>query len=133
MDRRNPGMSVTLICIVCPVGCELTVSHDDERIIEVRGARCGRGGEYAEREVFHPERIVTTTVRIRRASVPLVPVRTSRAIARNRTFEVLEQASQLWCTAPVRAGQVLSTDIAGTGADLVATRALEEVSPPHGG
>ena len=63
-----------LICITCPVGCTLDVTHDGGAIVEVDGQTCRRGIEYAEQELTDPRRMVTTTVRIRGSLHPLLPV-----------------------------------------------------------
>jgi len=134
MDARHraeeapPVTRTGLICIVCPIGCELAAVHDGSHVIEVTGGRCKRGREYAEAEIFRPERIVTTTVRIEGAAVPLAPVRTSRPVARDVVNQVLRCAAELTCRAPARAGDVLVEDVAGSGADLVLTRTFEPAS-----
>ena len=75
MSKRR--ITVGFICILCPLGCELKVSHDERRILDVRGNRCVRGAEYAEREVFDPVRVVTTTVRILGGGSGLLPVKSA--------------------------------------------------------
>lgn len=117
-------MQEKLICTICPIGCELIVDHDDRQIKGVEGSRCKRGPEYAQVEVFHPRRMVTTTVRIIGAVVPLLPVRTDRSVPKEVTFDVVHAAAQLKVEAPVRVGDVLSTDIADSGANLISTRNL---------
>ena len=52
-----------LTCICCPVGCALTVIIADDSSVTVTGNRCPRGAAYGEKEVTHPTRIVTSTVR----------------------------------------------------------------------
>ena len=118
-------MQEKLICIICPIGCELIVDHNDREIISVDGNRCKRGPEYAREEIFLPKRIVTTTVRIIGASVPLLPVRTDRSVPKDLAFDVVRLASQLQVEAPAGVGEVLAADVAGSGANLVSTRSLE--------
>ena len=120
-------MKEELICIICPLGCQLLVEYDQKQVLQVEGNRCKRGIEYAEKEIFHPERIVTTTVRITGASVPLLPVRTDRGIPRDITLEIVKEASKLTATAPVVLGDILAENILNTGANLVATRSLAGV------
>ena len=114
-------MKESLICLRCPLGCPLEAEHDGRCLVAVSGQRCKKGVEHAEREIFHPERIVTTTVRLEGAAFPLLPVRTRGAVPRERTFAVVEAASRLTVRAPVRLGQVLIAGVAGTGVDLVAS------------
>lgn len=117
-------MTENLLCLSCPLGCELSVDYTDKKLVEVRGNRCPLGLEYAEKEIFHPERIVTTTVRITGAAVPLLPVKTDKSVPRELCLQVIEAASACAVAAPIRRGQALITDILGTGANLVASRTL---------
>ena len=114
-----------LICIICPLGCVMSVDHDEREVLAVDGNRCRRGLEYAQKEIFDPERIATTTVRILGASVPLLPVRTERGIPRDKTTDVIREASRIRVEAPVRMGEVIVRNILGTGVNLIATRSLE--------
>ena len=118
-------MTENLICLSCPLGCQLSVDHTENSIVEVRGNRCPKGLEYADKEIFHPERIVTTTVRIDGAAIPLLPVKTDKSVPKALCSRVIEAASACAVTAPVRRGQRLIADIEGTGANLVAARSLD--------
>jgi len=40
-----------LTCIVCPLGCELVVTLEENRVLEVRGNTCKRGEAYAQTSV----------------------------------------------------------------------------------
>ena len=70
MEKRN------LTCIGCPMGCALLVEMDGKEIISVTGNTCKKGAEYAVKEVTDPTRIVTTTVRVKNGSMPVVSVKT---------------------------------------------------------
>ena len=56
--------TIKLICIGCPMGCPLEVERDGDTVTAVRGNTCPRGDAYARKEVTHPTRIVTSTVRV---------------------------------------------------------------------
>ena len=58
METRN------LTCIGCPLGCALTVEMENNEVVSVTGNTCKRGDVYARKEVTHPTRIVTSTVRL---------------------------------------------------------------------
>ena len=114
-----------LICIVCPKGCHLKV--DEENNYTVTGNNCPRGAEYGKMELTHPTRVVTSTVRCTGGSHPRCPVKTDRAVAKELMFRVMEALDGVTLAAPVRVGQVVVKDVCGTGADVVATRNVEEV------
>ncbi|MFQ5999219.1 MAG: DUF1667 domain-containing protein, partial [Candidatus Bathyarchaeia archaeon] len=67
-------------CIVCPVGCQIGLIAEDEKIVEIVGGECKLGEEYAIKEFTNPERILTTTVRVKGGTLPLLPVRTEKPI-----------------------------------------------------
>ena len=54
----------TLTCINCPLGCQIDVILDGGAVQSITGNTCKRGAEYAEKEVTHPTRIVTTSVAV---------------------------------------------------------------------
>ncbi len=43
-----------LICITCPKGCTLEVTHDGQTVLKVEGSGCKRGKDYVERELKDP-------------------------------------------------------------------------------
>lgn len=48
-----------LTCIVCPKGCQLKVTlDDDKKVVDVDGATCKRGVEHAHNECTNPMRTV---------------------------------------------------------------------------
>ena len=117
-------MKKELICITCPMGCRLDITYDKEKIIDVQGNTCPRGVKYAEKEIFHPERVVTTTVKVSGSDIALLPVKTAGTIPKELACKALELAFKVNVQAPVKVGDVIIKDILGTGVDLVATRNL---------
>jgi CxxC motif-containing protein len=117
-------MKKELTCIACPQGCQLEVEYNTKHIIRVTGNECRKGVSYAEAEVFNPVRMITTTIRIRQAESPLIPVKTSCAIPRSMAWPILNELTQVTVNAPITAGDVIVANILGTGADIVATRSL---------
>lgn len=114
MEKRE------LTCIVCPVGCRVTVEIEGEEM-RVSGNQCKRGEAYCRQEVSCPVRTVTSLVAVSGSEHPLCPVKTSRAIPRAKIAEVLAILRTMRVKAPVAIGDILVANIAGTGADLVAT------------
>lgn len=115
MEEKN------IICIVCPVSCRVTVRGTPEHIEAVTGCRCRRGEQYARNEFCHPVRVLTTSVRVMYAGIPLVPVRSSIPIARELMLSCVDCLRSLAVLAPIRRGDILLANILGTGADIVAT------------
>jgi CxxC motif-containing protein len=117
-------MTRELTCIVCPVGCGLTVTQDDAGELHFDGFECRRGPVYAEQEVNDPRRIVTTTVSVRGGRLPRVPVKTARPVPRASLTEAVAELKRVRLTAPVQRGDVVAEDVAGTGIAAVATRTV---------
>jgi len=122
MERKQ--MKKNLICINCPMGCELNVDYTAKKIIKVEGNTCKRGITYAETEIFHPVRIVTTTVRVKDCSIPFVPVKTEKPVPKKIAFKIIQRASKITLHAPVKSGDVVIQNIMDSGVNLIATRSL---------
>lgn len=111
-----------LTCIVCPRGCTLTVTLDsalENPVVSVEGQGCKRGVDYATAECTHPTRVLTTTAPTVDGGV--VPCKTDRAIPRELLFEAMKAVNALSAPAVVRIGDILLSDLLGTGANIVAT------------
>ena len=104
-------MIKTLTCIECPIGCEITVDLDGEKIVSLTGNACPRGKLYAQDEVVCPKRVITSTVRAKDGS--LVPVKTDKPVKKSEIFSVMEKINAVVCDMPVTMGQVLVENIEG--------------------
>jgi CxxC motif-containing protein len=119
--KRDDGIT-ELICIVCPQGCHLQV--DEKNDFAVTGNTCARGAEYGKQEIGNPTRVITSTVRIKGADIPRMPVKTDKTIPKGKIFEAMRLLDNLEVVEPVERGDVIVPDICGTGANFVSTRAL---------
>lgn len=109
------------------MGCALTVEMEGGQVVSVKGNTCMRGDTYGRKEVTDPTRIVTSTVRVTDGRADMVSVKTRRDISKGKIFECMKALKDVQVQAPVRIGDVIVSDIAGTGVDLVATRDVESV------
>ena len=117
-----------ITCITCPIGCNIVVRGEGDKISHMEGNQCKRGEEYAKNEFIHPVRILTTTVRVTGADVPLVPVRTDRAVPKALLMQCMDKIKTVTAAAPVHLYDVIIPDILGTGANLVATGEVQKHS-----
>jgi len=108
-----------LICITCPKGCEAKV-WSEQGEIKVKGKICKKGKAYLEQEFREPRRILTTTVVVKESSTARLPVRTARAFPKKDLFKAMEQIARVSVKPPVRIGEVVLADLAGSGVDLIA-------------
>jgi CxxC motif-containing protein len=72
-------------------------------------------------------RIVSSTIRIINSIYPRIPVRTSKAIPKNKIKDVIESIKGKVLDAPVKKNQVIIKNIAKTGADIITERKMEFV------
>ncbi|MFH0861145.1 MAG: DUF1667 domain-containing protein [Candidatus Altiarchaeota archaeon] len=111
-------------CIVCPVGCDVTVEYVRKKVREISGCACQRGEAYARDEVVDPKRVLTSTVRVSGGSEPLVSVRTDKAIQKVKVKAAVKKLSKLKVRAPVKIGDVLVRNLMNSGADVVSTKTV---------
>ena len=117
-------MKKEMICIVCPMGCFLTVEHDQKKVQSIIGNKCNLGLDYAEKEVLNPERTLTTTVRVKNGHLPLVSVRTSKPIPKKLIFDTMTLLAKISVEAPVEIGERIIENLFDTNANIVATKAI---------
>ena len=115
-----------LTCICCPMGCQLQVTMKDGQVEKVEGNTCKRGAEYGKKEVTNPTRIVTTTVRVRGGSLPVVSVKTAADIPKGAVMDCIRQLKEIVVEAPVHIGDVVLAEAAGTKVSVIATKNIEK-------
>jgi CxxC motif-containing protein len=111
-----------IICISCPVGCELDVTLDEGKIVDVEGNSCKLGLDYAEQEIFDPRRMVASTVKVKNGFHPLVPVYTEKPIPKPKIFDVLVELRNVELEAPVSVNDVVIENVLDTGVNIIASR-----------
>ena len=114
-----------MICIVCPMGCKLSVEMQGENII-VTGNNCKRGEEFAKSEIIKPVRTLTTTVKTIFKEMPLLPVRTDGAIPKEKVFEAMKVLNKLVIDYEVNCGDVILENIVGSGCNVIATNSINK-------
>lgn len=120
-------MEKKLICVSCPVGCEILVKTEGDKVVEITGNQCPRGETYARQETIAPMRVLPTSVKVRNGEWPLVSVKTDRPVPKHLIAEIMELVRALAVEAPVDIGQVIAEDLLGTDAHLVATRNVHRI------
>ena len=116
--------SHTLLCIVCPEGCEIEARESGGDFVFAEGI-CRRGQEYARREIVDPARILTTTIPVLNGEISILPVRTASPIPKPRIMAAMAEVKSIRISAPVRLGQTVRENLADTGVPLIAGRTVE--------
>ena len=112
----------TVICIGCPMGCEIKLFvGDNGEVIGVSGNKCREGKKYAPQEYKNPVRILTATLRTANSRQPLLPVRTDKPILKKLLTQSMPILAKVTVKAPVRMGDVVVQNLLNTGIDVIAT------------
>jgi CxxC motif-containing protein len=115
-----------IICVACPKGCALQVKHEGKDVIEVIGAGCKRGKDYAICELQDPRRMVASTVKVKGGLHPLVPVYTAKGFPKPLIPQLAQKLREIELSAPVKIDQVVLENALGTGIDIIASRDMPE-------
>ena len=107
---------VNMTCIMCPVGCGLTIEKSRGKIT-VSGNNCIRGEQYAKEELVSPKRVVTTLVKTLDG---VLPVKTTKSVPKELIFKVVEEINKITLKKG-KIGDIIIRDILGTGADVIIT------------
>lgn len=112
-----------LVCIGCPRGCRLTIDEKDGEYI-VTGNTCPRGKEFAISEMTAPKRTICSTVKTVFPDVPVLPVRVSDDIPKEKIFDVMRGINAVTLKERIGRGDAVIKNVLGLGVDVIATSDL---------
>ena len=113
-----------LTCIGCPMGCQLRATLEDGVVTAVTGNTCPRGREFAVSEMTAPKRTICSTVRTAFPDAPVLPVRVSADIPKDRIFDVMDALKTVTVSERIGRGDVVIPNVLGLGVDVIATSSL---------
>jgi CxxC motif-containing protein len=114
------------ICIICPNGCGIEAVIDGTTITSLEGALCQRGREYVQQELVNPQRTFSTSVLVEGGVIPLASVRLTRAIPREKIFQVMEEIKKIKLKAPVKMNQVILKNVLDLDSDIIVTKNVDK-------
>jgi CxxC motif-containing protein len=117
-------------CIICPNGCDIEAAIDGTSVISLEGALCQRGRDYVQQELVNPQRTFSTSVLVEGGVIPLASVRLTRAIPRERIFDVMEEIKKIKLKAPVKMNQVILKNVLNLNSDVIVTKNVDK-NPPQ--
>lgn len=106
-----------LVCIVCPNSCKLQIADDGT----VTGNKCPRGKKFAIEEMTCPKRTVCSTVATVFEDFPVLPVRTSEEIPKEKIPMLMKMLFDFKLDKRVNRGEILIKNLFDTGVDLIST------------
>ena len=111
-----------VICTECPMGCEINVEVDGEKILSIKGNTCPRGKMYAENEITCPKRVLTTTVKCQNGC--LASVKTDAPIKKSEMFDLMQKINQITAKTPLKIGDVIVENLS-EGVNLICTSRVD--------
>ena len=102
----------------------MQVKTHGKQIGIIEGNKCKKGAEYAQEEVLNPRRVLTSSVLILGAELPIVSVKTLHPIPKERLFDVLAEIKRTAVKAPIKSGDIVIKNAADTGVDIIATKTV---------
>ena len=109
-----------LVCIVCPNSCELEITQN-ENGISVSGNKCKRGITFATDEMTAPKRTISSVVKTAFDAVPVLPVRVSAEIPKEKIFDVMNEINHVTVKKRLKRGDVVIKNVLSLGVDVIAT------------
>ena len=116
-----------ITCIVCPIGCKILVRTDGTRFELLDGNKCKKGVDYARNEALDPRRMLTSSILVKNGEWPLVSVKSSRAVPKDKVFSVLKEIRRTDVNAPIKTGQILIENAANTGINIISTKSVKRL------
>jgi CxxC motif-containing protein len=119
MEKRE------LICIGCPTGCVLHAEIAGGRDVRITGNGCKIGETYGTKECTNPTRILTSTVEVMGKDRVMLPIKTERDVPKYKIIECLKALKGIKVNAPINMGDIILKDVANTGVNFIATKAIQ--------
>jgi CxxC motif-containing protein len=116
-----------ITCIVCPIGCKIHVKADEKHFEICNGNKCVKGVDYAKAEALDPKRMLTSSVLVKNGEWPLVSVKSSKPVPKDRLFQVLKEIKKAKVYAPINLGQTILKNVANTKINIVATKSVNKI------
>lgn len=113
--------TLTLCCIECPNGCDLVAIRRPDGSVSVEGARCKHGSAFAVAEMTAPMRTISSIAATAFPRHPVLPVRVSAPIPKDKIFPVMDEIARVTVTTPVRRGDIIIPNVLGLNVDIIST------------
>lgn len=109
-----------LVCITCPNSCRMTVELKEGKWTAT-GNRCPRGQKFAEDEMTCPKRTFSTTVKTAWKDIPVIPVRVSKEVPKEKIFDIMEVINHTTVRQSIGREEVLIPNVLELDADVIVT------------
>jgi CxxC motif-containing protein len=117
-------MQKQLICINCPMGCRLEITLENDQVTQVAGNICPKGVSYAGQEAVRPMRVLTSLMFAANRDKPF-SVKTAAPVPKSLLFDCVDAIFAVHPTPPLACGDIVISDVCGTGVDVISTQDVE--------
>jgi len=114
-----------IICILCPMGCKISVEIDNE-VINVANAGCKLGRDFSIQEVKAPMRDFFSTVRVKSGKIGVVSIRSTGPVPKSMLMPCAVEVAKVVLSAPVKLGDKILENILSLHVDIIATKNVEK-------
>lgn len=115
-----------MTCIECPIGCLIDVEYNRNEIVSIKGNECKKGRIFVEKEIKDPRRILTTTISIDSIMFNRLPVRSSKAVPKDRVLEFVKEIKKVKVETIVKMGDVIAKNFMDSGVDIISSMTIYE-------
>lgn len=123
----NMNKKRELTCIGCPIGCTLSVTLKDGKVVDVKGNTCIKGKTYAEKECTNPTRIITSSIKVKKGEIDRISVKTEKDIPKNKILDCIEAMKGVEVEAPINEGDIIIENVAGTNVNIISTKNVKNI------
>ena len=113
------------ICVVCPNGCQITAKYEEgnpPKLLSAEGMRCPRGKAWVRQEIENPMRTFSTSVLVDGGDFIEASVRLTKPVPLAKVFDVMAEIKKIKLKAPLKIGDVVLKNPAGTETEVIVTR-----------
>lgn len=114
-----------LTCIVCPLGCSLTIKENKDKSIDISGHGCKRGIQFAESEFYNPQRMLTTIVSLEGGKYPFLPVISDGLVPKDKLVACIGIMQKTTVKAPVKMGDLIKENILESNINILAAKTVK--------
>lgn len=121
------------VCVVCPNGCLIKAAFTGDgsrHLLSSEGQQCRRGDAWIKQEIEAPLRTFSTSVPVEDGESIQTSVRITKAVPLAKVFEVMAEIKKLCPKAPLKTGDVLLRNPAGTATEVIVTRSVRVRGAP---
>lgn len=116
-----------LTCATCPKECTLKIVINNNKLELVTGHGCKRGITYAENELYHPKRIITTTVIVSGGNEEVLAVRSNIPISKDLFSKSMDVINKTIVVCPVKRGDIIVENILNSGVNIIASKTIKRI------